>query len=76
MNDQSMGALLILGGMAMLWAVWSERSPFRRAMWGEAAPAKAGEPAADLQAGFWKGFWGSIPGAGLIPGTGANPATP
>jgi hypothetical protein len=29
MNDQSLGAILILTGLAMLWALWSKNSPFR-----------------------------------------------
>ena len=29
MNSQSMGALLILGGLFMLWCIWSNRSPFK-----------------------------------------------
>lgn len=44
MNTQSMGALLILAGLALLWAIWSERSPFRQTLWGEATPKGAGEP--------------------------------
>jgi hypothetical protein len=28
MNSQSMGALLILGGCFILWAVWAKGSPF------------------------------------------------
>lgn len=74
MNNQSAGAMLILTGMALLWAVWSERSPFRVALWGETAPKNAGEQAAaDVAGGFWRGFWGTIPGGALVPGSPAAP---
>jgi len=29
LNNQSMGALLILVGFAALWALWSKQSPFQ-----------------------------------------------
>jgi hypothetical protein len=36
MNPRSAGALLILAGLGMLWALWSDRSPFAR--WWEREP--------------------------------------
>jgi hypothetical protein len=76
MNQQSMGALLILGGLAMLWAIWSQRSPFRTRLWGgEGTPGRPSGAAA-FGEGVNRGFWGAIPGGGLVvppAGAGATP---
>jgi hypothetical protein len=48
-NRQSAGALLILGGLGLLWAVWAERSPFKTRLWG--ATGTPGRPEAREKGG-------------------------